>query len=255
MALSTLSLQRFSKNSRRLLAALVMPLSLMCAASSAIAQDIPGGCGNLSQSWGPFDYRADKYIYETTYRSHDALLRIVEHAHFTAEVEALIRGKTGASPGGDIAYTLGVFPNHHRALLAIISLGEKEKVDKPIDMRFTIECYFRRALTWRPDDRIVKMIYARYLAKTSREAEADQQLVAAANLADDNAFTYNNIGLIYFDMKKYDKALFYAHKAYALGLAIPNLREQLVRVGKWSEQEPVSESKLAAPQTASQTPP
>ncbi len=202
------------------------------------AQEVPGGCGSLARTWGPFDYRPDRYIPENTYRSHKALLGIVERAHFTPDVEMLTRGKTGAMPGGDISYTLGVFPNHHRALMAMAALGDKEKTDKPSGASFTVDCHFRRAVAWRPDDNIVHMLYARYLAKTKRIDEAEQQLGIAASQAGDNPMTHNNLGLIYFDMKNYGQALVHAHKAYALGLGMPNLRQQLQSVGKWEEPEP-----------------
>lgn len=201
----------------------------------ALAQEVQGGCGSLARSWGPFDYRPDKYIPENTYHSHKALLGIVEDAHFTPEVEALVRGKTGATAGGDLSYTLVVFPNHHRALIAMAALGEKEKASQTNGARYSVECYFRRAITWRPDDNIVRMIYANYLSKAMRVSEAEYQLSVAASQAGDNAFTHHNIGLLYFDMKNYEKALIHAHKAYELGLGTPTLRERLKSVGKWSE--------------------
>lgn len=201
----------------------------------AFSQEVQGGCGSLSQGWGPFDYRPDRYIPENTYHSHRALLGIVEDNHFTPEIEALIRGKTSGTPGGDLSYTLGVFPNHHRALLAMAALGEKEKASKVIGAHYSVECYFRRAVTWRPDDNIVRMIYANYLSKAMRLSEAENQLSIVSNQAGDNAYTHNNIGLLYFGMKNYEKALVHAHKAYALGLGIPTLRERLKSVGKWSE--------------------
>ena len=206
--------------------------------ASARAQEVPGGCGSLTQSWGPFDYRPDHYIPENTYRSHRALLGIVESAHFTPDVEMLARGKTGTTAGGDIGYTLGVFPNHHRALLSMAALGDKEKTEKPYGARFAVDCYFRRAVAWRPDDNVVHMIYARYLAKAKRIDEAEKQLGIAASQAKDNPMTHNNLGLIYFDMKNYGQALVHAHKAYALGLGMPNLRQQLQSVGKWEEPGP-----------------
>lgn len=198
---------------------------------------LPSACGTLYApgQYGPFDYRPDRYIPETTYGSHRAQLRIVESAHFTPEVEALLRGKTSTRPGGDISYTLHAFPNHHRALIAMVALGKKEKTTQPSGTPYSVECWFSRATAWRPDDTIVRMIYADYLAKAMRASDAVQQLSVAASQAGDNAFTHNNIGLIYFDMKNYEKALIHAHKAYELGLGIPTLREQLKSVGKWSE--------------------
>lgn len=207
----------------------------ICASLPIHAQELPSGCGSLRMQgrFGPYDYRASRYIPETTYRSHQALLGIVENRHFTPEVEALIRGGTGATPGGDIAYTLHAFPNHHRALIAVDALSQKENTTKPFGTNYDIECWFSRATAWRPDDAIVRMIYANFLVRNKRFKDAERQLNVATDLAGDNAFTYNNIGLIYFDMKNYEKALIHAHKSYELGLRIPTLQDALKSVGKW----------------------
>ena len=207
---------------------------LLFCGRAAFAQEVVGGCGSLGNAFGPFDYRADRYIPEATFQSHAAQLNIVERAHFTAEVEALVRGKSDVL-GGDIGYTLRAFPNHHRALLAMATLGDKERTDTPKGSIYSVDCWFRRAVSWRADDNIVRMIYAKYLVDKGRTGEAEQHLAVVAGRAGDNAFTYRNLGLIYFDMKNYDKALAYAHIAYSLGLDISALRDQLKKVDKWSE--------------------
>ena len=74
-------------------------------------------CGSLENGFGPFDYRtapADKR-------------RLVEGAHFTRDVEQLIRGHTSSTPVGDLNYTLRVFPNHPRALYALMQWGTRKK--------------------------------------------------------------------------------------------------------------------------------
>ena len=212
------------------------------------AQTLPAACGTLASTgqFGPYDYRADKYIPEPIYGSHKALLGIVDNNHFTPEVESLIRGKTGTLPGHDISYTLRAFPNHHRALIAMSALGDKEHTDKPSGSSYSVECWFQRAITWRPDDNIVRLIYANYLVKHDRQNEADQQLQFVDSKAESNAFTHNNIGLIYFEMKSYEKALIQAHKAYQLGLAIPTLKEKLKSVGKWTEPDSVAPDRPAS---------
>ena len=53
---------------------------LVFGGGAAQAQGLPPECGSLSRPWGPFDYRADHYIPESTYHSHKALLAIVENA-------------------------------------------------------------------------------------------------------------------------------------------------------------------------------
>lgn len=178
------------------------------------------------------DYRPGKFKSSSTFPSYHSLLDVVEKHHFTPEVEALVRAKSGYI-GGDLSYTLNAFPNHHRALMSMIALGEKEKTTKPSHSEYSVECWFRRAIAFGPDDLIVRMIFARYLAKANRQTEAEDQLGFVASQAGDNAFTHNNVGLIYFDWKNYDKALVHAHKAYELGLGIPTLRDQLKKVGKW----------------------
>lgn len=74
--------------------------------------------------------------------------------------------------------------------MAMVALGEKQKNDKPHGSRYSLECWFQRAITWRPDDSILRMIYTSHLNKTMRIKEAEQQLNVAASQAGDNALTH-----------------------------------------------------------------
>jgi len=189
------------------------------------AQPANLACGSLENGYGPYDYRTDK-----------PKLPIVDGAHFTPAVEALIRGSTTSQgPGGDLDYTLRAFPNHHRALISVMRYGEKLKSAQPRDLPRPVECYFERALRFRSNDTLARMIYASFLSKDQRPLEATQQLELATVAAEDNAFSHYNIGLIYFDIKNYDRALAQAHKAYGLGFGNPELRDQLKSVNKWAE--------------------
>lgn len=205
----------------------VLGLALLIIASTNVsAQSGVSNCGELRSQgqYGPYDYRTDK-----------PSLGVVEQYHFVPSVEALIRGTTGGSVAGDLDYTLRAFPNHHRALLSMMRYGEKMKSLQPQGLRYPVECYFERAIRFRSDDILVRMIYATFLAKYERRTEATQQLEQATALADDNALSHHNIGLIYFDLKLFDKALIQAHKAVSLGLLQPALRDQLQGIGKWVE--------------------
>lgn len=193
-------------------------------ATVARAQSNFSSCGSLDNPYGPFDYRLQK-----------GKLNIVEQYHFTPNVESLVSGKSSTHVGGDLDYTLRASPNHHRALMAMMRLGEKLKTPQPQGLSYSVECYFERALRFRPDDGIVRMIYATYLFRNNREPEALKQLGLASESAGDNPFTHYNIGLIYLDLKKYDQALAQAHTAYGLGFVQPALREQLKKLGKWKE--------------------
>lgn len=229
--------QKFGSATRSISQMFMLGIFLLSLTTEmTLAQTVPQGCGVLWSPgrFGPNDYRPEGYVPESTYKSHKALLAIVESAHFTPEVEALVSGKSNYI-AGDISYTLHAFPNHHRALLSMIALGEKEHTDKPRFSSYSIECWLQRAIAFRPDDHIVRLIYAGYLIKVKREKDAAQQVDIAATQAGDNAFAHQNVGLVYFDMGKYDLALQHAHKAIELGLNRPELKEQLTKVGKWSE--------------------
>ncbi len=208
---------------RRVVAALLLAAT---AGAPAFAQTEAVGCGSLETGYGPYDYRTDH-----------SKLPIVTGAHFTAPVEALIRGNTATLPGPDISYTLRAIPNHHRALISMMKLGEKEKTSKPNGSAYTVACWFTRAIAFRPDDAIVRMIYSGFLSSKGNVNDANNQLEFATVYAKDNAFTHYNIGLHYFDLKNYDKALVQAHKAIGLGFNHADLRNQLVAAGKWKEPE------------------
>jgi hypothetical protein len=211
--------------------------------SPVLAQTGINACGPLAASYGPFDFRTDR-----------EKLPLVVGAHFTPEVEALIRGTTNRLPGGDVAYTLRAIPNHPNALMAMMRLGEREKTPKPSGSTYTVECWFERAIRFRPDDHVVRMIYTIFLTKNNRRPEALQQLDVALNAAKDNPFTHQNIGLLYFDLGEYQRALTQAHKAIQLGLTRPELREKLQAVGKWTEPVAASaEPTLAEPSAAAST--
>lgn len=226
----------------------------------AVAQVSAEYCGSLSNAYGPYDYRSDHHKQAPgDQMPHAAKRQLVEGAHFTPRVENLIgaqsSGQIGA-PGGDLDYTLRAFPNHHRALIAVVRYGERTGNPKPPGLRRVVECYFERALRFAPNDTTVRMIYASYLAKHKREPEAVAQLEQATNYAGDNPFTHYNIGLSYFDLKLYDQALAQAHKAMALGFERTQLRELLEKAGHWKEPDasPGAMPAAASPGAAASAP-
>ena len=195
---------------------------LVCLPSAADVNDYV--CGSLENAYGPYDYRADK-----------DKLGIVETFHFTPNVRNLVSAQSAAAVGGDLDYVLRAFPNHHLALMAMVRLAEKEKLAKPLGAKYGVECYFQRAMRFRNDDATVKVLYASYLAKNGRRVEALSLLDQADRLDGDNAIIIYNTGLIYFELREYDKSLIYAHRAYGLGFPLPGLRNKLKRAGKWKD--------------------
>lgn len=203
--------------------------------------DAQGGniCGSLANHYGPFDYRSER----------DGRLRIVERFHFSPEVEALIHGESGYI-GADLDYVLMTSPNHHRALMSTVRYGERLKTSQPPAMKYSIDCYFDRAIRFQPDDTVVRELFAQYLAKGGHVKEAKEQLKAASNYAKDNAISHYNIGLIYFDLKDYDSALEQAQLASEEGFPRPELRDKLKGVGKWQDPPAAGNSGAASAASA-----
>lgn len=200
-------------------------LIALFGSSAAFAQAADSSCGTLASpgQYGPYDFRTDR-----------DKVQIVLINHFTPAVEALLPTRLGP-PGGDIDYTLRALPNYHRALIAMMRLGEKEKTPQPRGSTHSIDCWFQRAILFRPDDAVVRMIYSTYLNSRGRLPDANTQLEFSTAYAKDSAFTHYNIGLHYLALKNYDKALVQAHRAMALGWTQTELREELQRLGKWHE--------------------
>lgn len=201
---------------------LIISVALLSSHTNAAVE----GCGSLKNGYGPFDYWVDK-----------GPIAIVLMAHFTPGVETLTQTATGPF-GGDIDYTLRAIPNHPNALMSMMRLAEREKTERPRGARYSVECYFDRAMRFRPKDGMVRMVYAEYLGKHGRNKEALEQLEIAQDLLGANANLHYNIALAYFGLGQYDKSLSHAHKAYALGFNLPGLRNKLERAGKWREATP-----------------
>jgi hypothetical protein len=173
-------------------------------------------------------------------------LKLTEQDHFTPVTESLRKGHSSVTAGPDITYTLRIFPNHYRALLAMVALGEREKTNQPVGSPISVECWLLRAIAFRSDDNLSRLIYTKYLIKAQREADAVRELNIAALQAGDNPFTQNNIGLLYFDLKNYEAALKHAHLAYGLGFANPTLQDQLKAAGRWAEPKQANASQIPA---------
>lgn len=230
----------------------VLALAAAAAAQAAIAQGV--GCGGLANNYGPFDYRQYKDAPEIDPVTRQASpLLMVEGAHFIDTCEALVKCKRG-SIGSDIDYTLRAFPNHHRALVAMMLYGERTKRDQPPDAMFTVDCYFKRALAWKADDVIVRLLYAGFLNGKGRSAAAKEQLQAASKLNQDNAFSVYNVGMVALDLNEVDLAVDAARRAYGAGMTHPVLRQRLMAINRWPADIVPPGPAASAPEGASSAP-
>lgn len=193
--------------------------ALLTLPQSAVADEFT--CGALVNSVGPFDYRIPR-----------AELNTVEAFHFTPEVAMLKEGKSGYL-GGDLDFTLRAFPNHSRALASMMELQFKAKTVHPYGAKWSVPCYFDRAIRFAPDDGTVRNVYGVYFMRLGKPHDAIEQFELAVRLGDDSGNLHYNLGLAYFDVHDYDKAVAEAQKAYALGFSLPGLQEKLRRAGKW----------------------
>jgi tetratricopeptide (TPR) repeat protein len=187
------------------------------------------GCGNFDYRYernaaGPADYRI----------ASDYLIRLVENAHFTPDVEMLNRGKS-SSVGGDLAYTLRVFPNHPRALKAVANYEKKRGPLAVKEMGFSTQCWFDRAVSFRSNDPTVRIVVANELIRRGQRDEAREHIKVAEQFAKDNGAISYNLGLLYFELGDYERSMSFAKQAYELGLDLPGLRQKLTKAGKWKE--------------------
>ena len=214
--------------------ALAMAIALAMSGGHALAQVSPQICGPLKPN--PWDYRTDRQFYA-----------LVENAHFTPQVETLIRGQSGHLPAPDIEYTLGKFPNHPRALLAATRLSERDQLEARNRLPRPVECYYEMALRFAPDDAVVRMLYARFLAARARKPEAITQVEEALRRSDGNPLTRRNAGLVFIEMKEFQRA---RELAYSLQRKYPDedvLTKALAGAGEWREAPVPSEAAASTP--------
>lgn len=182
--------------------------------------------GGVNPYYGPYDY-SDPYNFE--YK-----LEVVEVFHFTPKVETLAGGESSASPAGDIDYTLLSFPNHHRALYALMRMKVTGHDDWIREAKMPApECYFQRAMHFAPDDHAIPLVFGVYLQQLGHPEKAIKYFKVAEKLGPTDPESAYNIGLYYFSKKDYKKSLEYAKKAYALNYPLPKLKNKLAKLGYW----------------------
>lgn len=205
-------------------ACFVVLASMHTAFSVAAAQDAQS-CGSLENAFGPFDYTDPENF-------RLKRLDLVESAHFTPEVESLVRGASSVNPLDDIDYTLRAFPNHHRALNAVANYHLQNGLQQ--HGRYTVECWFERAMRFKPADGNVRLVYGIFLAKKGSKEAALEQYEDALDLMPESAEAHYNIALLYMESRQYELANQHAVKAYSLGFPLPWLQNRLQELQVWN---------------------
>jgi tetratricopeptide (TPR) repeat protein len=207
-------------------------------------------CVGKEQGFGPFDYTDPTYTTPGLYTKHgssnESPLRFVEKAHFHPSIEQLqdeyVAKKLKKNLPSNIDYTLRAFPNHHRALYTLINYqmrhitkGQKTdpRLPKLAQQMPAAECYFIRAEVFTDSDATVWMLHGLYLHRRGLYSDALEPYSKAVALAPNDAQIRYNLGLLYYDLGRYEDAREEAVKAKAMGYPMPGLIRKLERSGNW----------------------
>lgn len=181
-------------------------------------------CGDpFTNMIGPFDYT------NPIDRTKPRGIGLIEHYHFDSGVENLTKGLSDVNVMADLDYTLRAIPNHHRALN---SVARYELEFGGIPKRWhSADCWFTRAITFRPTDGVVWMLYGNFKAKQKKWDEALEKYQRAKELMPNNIEVDYNMGLLYVHTQNYEKAVEHARVAYARNYPLQGLKKMLARHG------------------------
>lgn len=188
----------------------------------------------IRRGYGPFDYTSPSILPKE--------LPLVEGAHFTLEVERLSRGATADTPHLDIDYTLRAFPNHHRALNAMMRLQRRDAENVTIrdySRRFRVplmECYLERARDYAPKDAAVALLSAIFAHKLENFDVASAEYQRAIKLSPRYPEAHYNFALLQIDLGNLEGAKKSAQSAYDLGFPLQGARKRLAELGVKLEQ-------------------
>jgi tetratricopeptide (TPR) repeat protein len=105
----------------------------------------------------------------------------------------------------------------------------------PKDMRYSITCWFDRAIAFRPDDAQVRVLWTQELIRSKQTKRALEQVKIAEELARGNPTLHYNVALLYFDLQQYERSMANARIAYDQGFNLPGLRDKLAKAGHWKQ--------------------
>jgi len=163
------------------------------------------------------------------------LLRNVERYHVGLAIDKL-RTRQFESAAADIGFILNYFPNHPQGLALQMQLCEQQKSSGCAPERMTE--VFERAIAVNPDVAATYVAQGIYLYRVKQLPAAIASLEKATTLDPDSLNAQYNLGLVYFESKKYEQANAHAQRAYQLGATMPGLRDKLKKAGQWKPLAP-----------------
>jgi Flp pilus assembly protein TadD len=156
-----------------------------------------------------------------------ARLQIVEAYHFNSDVRSLRKGQS-STVAGDLDFVLRAVPNHYPALAAMGRWQATNGAPKAADGHAEpAQCYFERAIRFRPTDAQLRVAYGVFLHQTRQLDAAQREYEAAEAMGGGGAELYYNMGLLLLDRGDIERAQQYADKAYELGYPLPGLKNKL----------------------------
>ncbi len=213
----------------------VLPAFALAQQAGFLGAEVCGEVRSASSYYvGPWDYN-DPGIRVPTGDAPQTRLKLVENAHFRPHLEERLAVKDKVRLYGDIAYTLRVIPNHYRALDAVSRLERQLNGKLPNVQgqppKNTADCWFDLAMRFRPNDGMVRYVFGIHNHALKRLDVAESAYLEAIRLGVTSPQVNYNLGLLYVDMKQFEKAREQARTAYGAGIQLPGLRERLTEAG------------------------
>jgi len=216
-----------------LLGSLLLGLSIQASASAATPDaSSPPAFGTFEFGCGPYRYvdlpKLDYRLKDVTPEGKKGVWDL-DHYHTDPAREEMSKAQPHPlTVIGNLDFALRHSPNHHEALSLLIAY--KRRGGNLLKFA-TVDCYLEWAHRFAPDDSIVLGYGAMYFAKTGNRDRAEAWYKAAVELDPKSAETHYNLGLLYFQTKRYELAREQARVAYSLGYPLPGLRDLLAKQG------------------------
>jgi len=192
-------------------------------------------CVGKGQGFGPYDYfdvdeESDRLyhegrLWEASWRHFDEGMRILNGGGLV--LADYLRATD------EFDYMLRAYPNHPGSLAAIIELEMKKNIGSSTSkttLRSSMpppECYFQRAVSFRPMQPHIRILFGIYLHRISKLEGAVAQYLSAIEIDPSSAEAHYNVGLAYVDLGMLGLAEAHSDKAYELGHPLPGLRRKL----------------------------